>query len=100
MIPCTTPFQQHGTAKLEDKINHPSHYGWHPVAECKDIAGEFNYNLGTAIAYIWRCGLKNPDTEVEDLRKAIKHLEFECARLEGSAQPRKQRQSPATSKTP
>ena len=82
-----THYPQHGISKLDDLVNHPDHYTWHPHAECKDIAGEFNYNTGTAMAYIWRAGLKNSDTELEDLQKAIKHLEFECARLGASAQP-------------
>lgn len=61
-----------------DNINHPDHYTWHKVAECKEIVQEFNYNLGTAIAYIWRCEKKG--SKIEDLRKAIKHLQFEIDR--------------------
>ena len=79
--------QRHGISKLEDRINNPAHYTWHPKAECQEIVGEFDYNVGTAIAYLWRAGLKDPATEVEDIRKAIRHLEFECARLGASAQP-------------
>ena len=67
--------------KLVDNINHPGHYKWHPVCEANEIAGEFNYNLGTALTYIWRAPYKH-DCPIEDLKKAIKHLEFECARLE------------------
>ena len=67
--------------RANDMINRPRHYTWHPVAECKDIVGEFNYNLGTALTYIWRAPYKH-DCPIEDLKKAIKHLEFECARLE------------------
>jgi len=61
-------------------VNQPEHYKWHPRAECAEIAGEFNYNVGTAIAYLWRAGRKTEDP-LEDLRKAIKHLEMECDRL-------------------
>ncbi len=64
-----------------DKVNNPDHYTWHPKAECAEITGEFNYNIGTAIAYLWRAGRKTDDA-VEDIRKAIKHLEMECVRLE------------------
>lgn len=64
-----------------ENINQPNHYTWHPAGiECKEIAQEFNYNLGTAIAYIWRCGHKHA-TPIEDLQKAVKHLEFEIERL-------------------
>jgi len=68
-------------------VDHPPHYTWHPVAECKAIAQHFNYNLGTAISYIWRSGRKYEDAEIEDLEKAIKHLEFECDRLKARTQP-------------
>jgi hypothetical protein len=66
---------------LDDKIQSPSHYTWHRVTDCASIAGEFPYNVGTAIAYLWRAGRKTDDA-VEDLRKAIKHLEMECVRLD------------------
>jgi hypothetical protein len=71
----------------DDYINNPDHYTWHPAeVECHIIAQEFDYNVGTAIAYLWRAGIKT-DEPLVDIRKAIKHLEFECARLDGSAQP-------------
>lgn len=64
-----------------EKINKPNHYTWHlSGVECKDIVQHFNYNLGTAMAYVWRCGYKH-DSPVEDLQKAIKHLEFEIDRI-------------------
>jgi hypothetical protein len=62
-------------------VHQPSHYTWHPVAECAEITGEFNYNLGTAMAYLWRAGRKSDDA-VLDISKAIKHLKMECVRLE------------------
>ena len=68
-----------------DNISEPLHYRWHPKVECVEVAQEMDYNLGTALAYIWRCKHKHPSA-VSDLRKAIQHLEFECARLEASAQ--------------
>ncbi len=79
----TTGLQRGGgdiyTPDPEANLNHPNHYTWHPVAECKDVVQEFSYNTGTAIAYIWRWKRKNG---VEDLKKAVKHLEFEIARQE------------------
>jgi hypothetical protein len=66
-----------------DPIQRPNHYTWHPSGvECKTIVSAFSYNLGTAIAYIWRAERKNG---VEDLRKAIRHLEFELERLEAAS---------------
>lgn len=67
----------------DDKINKPDHYRWHPVAECKEIVQEFNYNIGTAIAYLWRASHKH-DEPIEDLQKAIKHIQFEIERLQRS----------------
>ena len=62
----------------EDTINHPNHYTWLPEIECKSVVGHFPYNLGVAIAYIWRC--RHKGTFEQDLRKSIKHLEFELER--------------------
>ena len=66
---------------VNDKINHPDHYTWHPVCECKDIVGEFNYHIGTAIAYLWRAGKKDSESLLDDLRKSRKHIDFEIERL-------------------
>lgn len=56
--------------------------------ECKDVVGEFPYNIGTAIAYLWRAGKKpaegnqtQHEKTIEDMRKAIDHIQFEIARL-------------------
>lgn len=67
-------------------VNHPDHYTWHPTAECHEVVEEFPYNVGTAMAYLWRSGRKSLDP-TEDIEKAIKHLEFECARLRARTQP-------------
>lgn len=62
------------------QINHPDYYNWHPAAECKDIAQEFDYNLGAAIKYIWRAGRKPGEDYTTALRKAIASLEQEIER--------------------
>ena len=63
----------------------PDYYKWHKV-ECQEVASEFNFNLGSAIKYIWRVGgpVKKGNT-TEDLRKAIRFLEFEIERYEQQA---------------
>lgn len=43
-------------------------------------AYELNFNLGNAVKYISRAGHKNPDTEIEDLKKAVWYLEREINR--------------------
>lgn len=65
---------------MNNDVNHPNHYTWHSKIECKDVAGEFNYNIGTAIAYLWRCGHKH-NQPAEDLNKAIQHIRFELERI-------------------
>lgn len=61
-------------------INHPNHYTWHPSGvECKDIIEEFSYHVGTAMGYLWRHEYKNG---IEDLKKAVQHIQFEIERLE------------------
>jgi hypothetical protein len=54
-----------------DTVNHPKHYNGHPSGiECIDIVEHYNFNLGNAIKYVWRAGLKS-DNPIEDLAKAV-----------------------------
>jgi len=64
-------------------INHPAHYaeGWSNGAEVIDITEHLNFNRGNAIKYVARAGRKNPDTEIEDLRKAAWYIDREIERL-------------------
>ena len=63
-------------------VNHPRHYNSHPSGvECIDIAECFGFNFGSAIKYIWRCGLK-ADNKTEDIDKAIWYLKRERERIE------------------
>jgi TPR repeat protein len=65
--------------KNNDLVNHPLHYNWHPSGvECATIAEAFNYNLGNALKYIWRCDHKGQP--VEDLKKAVAYLNREIDR--------------------
>ena len=68
-----------------DGVNHPPHYTGHPSGiECISVTEHMTFCRGNAVKYIWRAGLKNPDTEIEDLRKAVWYLEREIKRLERS----------------
>ncbi|MBT6562213.1 MAG: DUF3310 domain-containing protein [Candidatus Scalindua sp.] len=70
-------------APKEEKINHPSHYNMHPSGvECIDIVEEMSFNLGNAVKYLWRDGLKDVDAEDEDIGKAIWYLNRELQRRE------------------
>lgn len=75
-----------------DAVNHPPHYTSDPSGvECIQITRHRNFNIGNAIKYLWRAGLKVDadrsvrDKEIEDLRKAIFYIEDEIARLTGEA---------------
>jgi hypothetical protein len=45
--------------------------------ECVDIAEHLSFNLGNALKYLWRSGLKNEATAREDLEKALWYLNRE-----------------------
>jgi hypothetical protein len=65
-------------------IDHPEHYNQHPAGiECIDVVEHYNFNLGNAIKYIWRAGLKSTNT-IEDLKKAAWYVQREITRLEKS----------------
>lgn len=73
-----------------DQINHPKHYTSDPSGiECIDITRHRNFNIGNAIKYLWRAGLKEDkdrklvDKQIEDLNKAIWYLVDEIHRLGG-----------------
>ena len=68
-------------------VNHPSHYTSDPSGvECIDIVRHRNYNIGNAIKYLWRAGLKmdadksSVQKEIEDCEKAIWYIKrhIEC----------------------
>ena len=64
-----------------EKVEHPDHYNWHPVAECIDVIEHFGFNTGNAIKYIWRAGRKPGEDSVEDLKKAAFYLQREIGRI-------------------
>ena len=67
-----------------DAINHPLHYNQDPSGvECIQIVRHRTYNIGNAIKYLWRAGLKDEDTKIEDLEKAVWSIRDEIDRLKG-----------------
>jgi hypothetical protein len=69
-------------AKDHDPVNHPSHYTSDPSGvECIQITRHRNFNIGNAIKYLWRCGLKDQATKVEDLEKAVWYIQDEIKRI-------------------
>lgn len=75
----------------EDVVNHPSHYtaGKYEVIDMigeivGHYSGEVAYDLGNAIKYISRAGLKNPDKLTEDLNKSVWYINRAIKKLEES----------------
>ena len=65
---------------MSDPVNHPAHYTSHPRGvEAIDITRHMNFNLGNAVKYIWRAGLKGDS--IEDLQKARFYISDELERL-------------------
>lgn len=81
----TNDFPKNKTTDVKDYIldlvNHPKHYTSHPSGvECIQITEHMGFNLGNAVKYIWRAGLKN-DKTIQDLEKAKFYIEREIKRL-------------------
>lgn len=80
---------------MTDQVNHPPHYTSDPSSvECITITRHRTFNIGNAIKYLWRAGLKGQDPlrdsinqlhdkEVEDLNKAMWYIADEIKRLGG-----------------
>lgn len=73
-----------------DAVNHPPHYTSDPSGvECITITRHRNFNVGNAIKYLWRAGLKSSDPnprfreqkQIEDLEKARWYIADEIKRL-------------------
>ena len=63
-----------------ENVNHPKHYNQLPI-ECIDVVKHFDFCIGNVIKYCWRAGLKNSDTELQDLEKAKWYLEHRINEL-------------------
>ncbi|MFZ5792343.1 MAG: DUF3310 domain-containing protein [Pseudomonadota bacterium] len=62
-------------------VNHPPHYNQHPSGvECITVTEHMNFNLGNAVKYVWRVGLKSDDP-LTDLEKARWYIDREILRL-------------------
>lgn len=71
---------------LVDVVNHPAHYGGDTVYEAKKVirAWDLTYNMGSAAAYICRAGKKDGNSNIQDLRKAVWHIQDEITHLENN----------------
>jgi len=73
-------FQEFKTVK--DDVNNPKHYTSDKSGvECIEITRHRNFNIGNAIKYLWRCGLKDSSKHIQDLEKAVWYINDEIKRL-------------------
>jgi hypothetical protein len=64
-----------------DPVNNPKHYTSHPSGvECIDIVEHMPFNIGNAIKYLWRAGLKHDNIQ-QELDKAIWYITRESKRI-------------------
>ena len=75
--------QEHSDSPADDAINHPAYYTDGKI-EVSDFIADKNLNFfrGNVLKYICRAGKKDPDKEIEDLKKAEWYLNREIDRLE------------------
>ncbi len=66
-----------------DLDNIPTYYKGKNGYMAKDVVQNFDlsYNVGTAVTYLLRSKNKHNDGGLEDIQKAINHLNFELDRL-------------------
>lgn len=75
--------------KPEDRVNHPSYYQDPSGVECITVTRHRDFNIGNAMKYLWRAGLKKEEgisdinKQIEDLKKAIFFINDEIKMLQG-----------------
>ena len=68
----------------DEMVNRPKHYATDPSGvECIQITRHRNFNIGNAIKYLWRAGLKDETRVIQDLEKAVWYIQDEIRRLRG-----------------
>lgn len=72
-------------------VSHPVYYNSHPSGiECIEIARHYCFDIGNALKYLWRAGLKqdadktDKEKEIEDLQKAIWYINDRIEQLKNS----------------
>jgi len=73
------------TWEKKESVNHPSHYGGADnVYEAIKVIDAWNlgFALGNTVKYISRAGKKDPNKELEDLKKAMFYLQHHINQLE------------------
>jgi hypothetical protein len=64
----------------DSAVDHPTHYNTSPSGvECIDVVEHMTFNVGNAVKYLWRAGLKGD--RIEDLKKARWYIDREIKKL-------------------
>ena len=67
-------------SKASNQVDHPKHYNANPSGvECITVVEHMTFNVGNAIKYLWRAGLKG--AAIVDLEKARWYIDREIQRL-------------------
>lgn len=67
----------------KEMVDHPDHYNKGGIEVIDFIeAWDLNFSRGSAVKYICRGGIKDPEKEIEDLKKAVWYIEREIRRIE------------------
>lgn len=79
------------TQPIFDAVNHPKHYTSHPSGvECIDVTKHYNFQIGNAMKYLWRQGLKDEagldpvEKQIQDCEKAIWYIQSYINDLKGN----------------
>jgi hypothetical protein len=72
-----------GGCVVSDAVNHPPHYTQHPSGiECIEITEHYDFCIGNAIKYLWRQGLKDGESNIRDLKKAMWYINRAIEKIE------------------
>ena len=71
----------------KEMVNHPEHYGgknsvYEVVKVCEAWSLDKDAYLFNVVKYVARAGKKNPEKEIEDLKKAMFYLQRKITNLE------------------
>ena len=71
----------------KEMVNHPDHYGgknsvYEVVKVCEAWSLDKDAYLFNVVKYVARAGKKNPEKEIEDLKKAMFYLQRKITNLE------------------
>jgi len=76
------------TTDKKEQVHHPSHYqhggdnAYETIKVIRAWGLNKNFNLANTVKYISRAGKKDPNTFLEDLKKALWYLDDEIKEVE------------------